>query len=63
MPKLKVSLGIGIANATQEDTLEIDVDEWNNCETEEELEELKQAYWNDWANNYIDGGYWIEEEE
>ena len=61
--KLRVTLGIGFANSNQEELLEIDDDEWNDCETEEQRGELKEQYWKDWANNYIDGGYWVEGDE
>ena len=56
MPKVKVSLGIGFANASHEDVIEIDDTEWAECETEEERGNLLGEYWQDWANNYIDGG-------
>ena len=55
MPKFNVSLSIGYANASHEDVIEIDEDEWAECETEEEREDLKNDYWRDWSNNYIDG--------
>ena len=61
MPLLKVSLSIGLANASQEDEIEIDQEEWNECETDEQREQLKEAYWKDWAGNYIDGGFWMED--
>ena len=54
MPTLKVSLGIGIANARQTDEFEIDEDEWNACETEEDREKLIDEYAQQWAWNYID---------
>jgi hypothetical protein len=56
MPILKVSLGIGFANAQQQDKIEIDEDEWNDCENEEEREKLIDQYAQDWAWNYIDIG-------
>ena len=61
MPKIKVTLSIGFANATQEDTLDIPDDEWESCETDDEREKMIDEYWRDWAWNYIDGGAWIEE--
>jgi hypothetical protein len=56
MPKMKVTLGIGFHNANQEDVIDIDETEWNECETDEEREDLINDYWQNWANNYIDGG-------
>lgn len=56
MPSLKVSLGIGFADARQEDEIEIDATEWDECETEEEREKLIDQYATDWAGNYIDIG-------
>lgn len=54
MPTLKLSLGIGFNNARQHGEVEIDEDEWNDCETEEEREELINQYAQDWARDYID---------
>ena len=56
MPKIKVTLSIGIANARQEDVLEINDDEWNDCDTEEERQDLMDEYWKYWSNDYIDRG-------
>jgi hypothetical protein len=56
MPQMKVTLGIGFANAKQEEIIYIDDDEWSECETNEQRENLMNEYWQDWANNYIDGG-------
>ena len=56
MPKIRVTLGIGFANASQKDVLDIDEAEWDACETDEDREELMNEYWKDWSNNYIDGG-------
>jgi hypothetical protein len=56
MPTLKVSLSIGFADAEQQDEIEIDEDEWNDCETEEEREKLIDQYAQDWALNYINIG-------
>lgn len=56
MPQLKVSLGIGFANAHRCDTLNIDDAEWKECATEEEREELIDEYATQWAWGYIDIG-------
>ena len=55
MPKVRVSLSIGISNARQEDVLYIDDGEWADCETDEQRDELIHEYWVDWIWNYIDG--------
>ena len=62
MPKLKVVLGIGIANSDQEDVIEIDQDEWDDCETDEQRSDLMESYWADWSNNYIDGYFELIDE-
>ena len=56
MPKMKVSLGIGFANARQEEILDIDEQEWSECETDEEREMLIDDYAKEWAWDYIDIG-------
>ena len=56
MPSIKVSLRIGLANASQDDVIDIDESEWEECKTEEQKEELIHKYWLQWAWNYIDGG-------
>jgi len=61
MPKLKVTLGIGFAGANREDILDINEDEWGECKTDDEREDLINEYWADWSNNYIDGGTEIVE--
>lgn len=55
MPKLRVSLGIGISNARQEDEIEIDDEEWNEL-TEGEREKLIDELAVEWAWEYIDIG-------
>ena len=57
MPKINVSLSIGYPSATKKDTLEVDETEWEECTTEEERESLLQEYWQDWANNHIEGNF------
>ena len=59
--KAKVTLSIGFVGATYEDIIEIDDDEYNECETSEEKEELFDMYWREWAGNYIDGSIDIVE--
>lgn len=54
MPELNVKLSIGFPTATHEDTIEIDDDEWNGCETDKERQALIDEYANEWAWNYIE---------
>ena len=61
MPILKVSLGIGFANAKHIEEIEIDDEEWSECETDEERENLIDQYAQEWAWNYIDIGAQIVE--
>lgn len=57
MAQLKVELRIGISGAYQKDVIEVDDQELEECETHEDRENLLDEYWNDWANNYIDGHF------
>lgn len=58
---VNVSLSIGISNAAQEDTFEIEVpDNWREMPADDRAEHLDE-YWKEWSNNYIDG--YIEEAE
>ncbi|OEU71742.1 MAG: hypothetical protein BA863_06605 [Desulfovibrio sp. S3730MH75] len=61
MPKIKVTLDIGFPTAMHEDIIEIDETEWSECETEGQREALAGEYWQDWANNHIDGHWEIVE--
>ncbi len=55
MAMMKVELSIGYPTAKHVDVIEIDDDELAECESDEEREDLCQQYWQDWANNYIEG--------
>ena len=55
MPKIKVTLSIGFANADQEGIIEVDDDDYQACDSDKEKELLFDEYWQDWANNYIEG--------
>jgi hypothetical protein len=61
--KVRFSLGIGIANAEQEEVFTLDQlgisDE--DYETEEELQALLEEEWNRWKNEYVDGGISFED--
>lgn len=63
MLRLKVTLGIGLANANQEDVLDIPQDEYDACETDAARAALFEAYWQDWVSSYLDGGYELMEGE
>ena len=62
MPKLKVTLNIGLSNSEQSDIIDISDDEWGDCKTDAEKDKLIDGYWIDWSSNYIDGGAWIVDE-
>ena len=57
--KVRMTLGIGYHNANHEDVVDVDDDEWAECETDHDRDELLGLYWRDWSNNYIDGGWTI----
>lgn len=54
MPKLRVTLSVGLAGANRSDIIEIDDDEWNECETDACKEKLIDLYATAWAWEYID---------
>ena len=54
--KAEVTLSIGYPTASHKDVIEIDDDEYNECNTDDERDDLLGEYWQDWANNYIEGG-------
>jgi hypothetical protein len=53
---VKFTLGIGYANATHEDEQEL---EFDDNMTQEEIEAEIEEDWQEWTNNYIDGGWTI----
>lgn len=53
MEKFKFTLSIGYAGVTREDTIEIDLEGLEGEEREKVIEEE----WEEWAWNYIDGGW------
>lgn len=55
MAKLRVSLSIGFVGAKHEDVIDVDDEELEECSSEDERNELLNSYWQDWANNYIEG--------
>lgn len=63
MFRMRVSLSIGYVGATHEDILDISDQEWNDCTSSQEREDLMLSYWKDWSNNYIDGGYSLIEKD
>ena len=54
MPTLKVNLSIGFPGADQEEEVEIDGDEWDECETDAEREKLINDYAKEWAWGHIE---------
>ena len=60
--KIRLTLSIGYANSKHEDIIDVPQDEWDDCETEEQRDELLSQYWQDWSNNFIDGGCEVVEE-
>ncbi len=59
--KIKVTLGIGLHNAEQEDILEIPDEELEGL-TEAEIDNLCDQYLREWMNNYIDAWYEVVKE-
>lgn len=51
--KFLFTLNIGLAGASQEDEVDVDIPDEAS---EEEADELIHEAWKDWAWNYIDGG-------
>lgn len=62
MPRVRMTLGIGLANARQEDIIDVDNEEWADCESDIDRDNLLEQYWKDWSGDYIDGGYEVIEE-
>lgn len=58
--KILVTLSIGLANAKQQDVLEIPDEEVEGL-SEEERQKVIDEHWQAWAWNYIDGGATIIE--
>ncbi|MEF2965056.1 hypothetical protein V3851_04365 [Paenibacillus sp. M1] len=60
MAKFKFTLGIGFVSG-HETTIEIPDEELEGL-SKEERDKVIEEYWNEWANDKIDGG-WEEVEE
>jgi hypothetical protein len=58
--KIKMTLSIGYAVGRREATLEID-DAPDDLSEDDLISWLHEAYWDDWASGYIDGGVSIVE--
>lgn len=56
MAKFKFTLGIGFAGARHEEVYEIDDEDIADM-SEAEKEKLLEEHWQEWAHNYIDGGW------
>ena len=63
MPRLEVSLNIGLCGAEQEDVIDIDQEDWDACETKAQQQELIHEYWWCWASEHVDGRYVLLEDE
>ena len=63
MAKIRVTLSIGYVGAKHEDILDIPDEEWYNCVSDVDRDDLMLSYWIDWSNNYIDGGFTLIEGE
>ncbi len=57
--KVKVTLSIGYPAANREDTIDVDDDDYNACETDDERYKLLSDYWPEWSNDHIEGGWKI----
>jgi hypothetical protein len=57
MPMIKVTLSIGYPSATRRDEIEVDNDEYNDCETDEQRDNLLFEYWKEWSNDFIEGDW------
>lgn len=58
------TLSIGFVGAKREQTFtleELGYIKGEDFDTKEELEELLSAAWEDWSNDYINGGWHIED--
>lgn len=60
MPMIKMHLGIGFANASRENEIYVDDEEWEEM-NEEEQEIYMEELLKDWAYNYIDMAACVEE--
>ena len=61
MAKFTLHLGIGLANATQDDEVEIPDEELAACATDDERDKLIDGYLQAWMWNYIDAAIWEKE--
>jgi len=60
MAKFNVSLSIGFVGAKHTDVLEIDDENFEGMDEDQRATFLDEC-WQEWANNYIDGGIWEAE--
>ena len=59
--QIKVFLSMGLSNCRKKDVIEIDDDEFNECETQEEKDKLIEEYTKEWFWNEVDFGHEIIE--
>jgi hypothetical protein len=55
--KIKMTLGIGVANAHQVDTIDVPDEELEGMDENVIQSYIMDEYVEPWANNYIDYGY------
>ncbi|GIO22449.1 hypothetical protein [Oceanobacillus sp. J11TS1] len=67
MPKVTFTLGIGLVGCNHEDTFDLEDDfnfvEGEDYKSRDELEALLEDEWSEWSGNYIDGGFYLEDDE
>lgn len=56
MPKYRFTLHTGFAEATHEDEYEIDDEDLEGL-SKEERDKVIEEHWQEWAWNYLDGGW------
>lgn len=56
MPKYRFTLHMGIVGAAREDEYEIDAEDLEGL-SEEERNKILNEHWQEWAWNYLDGGW------
>lgn len=56
MAKFKFTLSIGYAGADHRETYEIDDEDFEGL-SEAERDKVIEEHWQEWSQNYIDGGW------
>jgi hypothetical protein len=55
MVQARLTLSIGFVGCRHDEVIDIPDEEYNECETEMDRQDLLDMYWKDWSSNYIDG--------